>query len=97
MSMNSDPNTRNEVGLPLAWPAPETPKGGGALSGLTRWFERMVCRYGSHDWWSLAYPPARRWECVRCGVIVEEASTALPDRRRTPRDKTRPTTGPNLD
>lgn len=97
MSMDHVPNPRNDEGQPIAWPAMESPKGGGPFSALSRWFERLVCRYGSHDWWSLAYPPARRWECLRCGLIVEEAATSLPDRRRTVRDKTRPTTGPNLD
>ncbi len=81
----------------IAWPGMESPKGGGTISAVSRWFERLVCRYGSHDWWSLAYPPARRWECRRCGLILEEASTSKPDRRSTPRDKTRPATGPHLD
>lgn len=73
------------------------PEGEGANSMAPGWFDRLVCRYASHDWWSLAYPPARRWECRRCGVIVEEAPISRPDRRRTPRDKTKRTNGPTLD
>ena len=34
---------------------------------------RQVCRLAGHDWWALAYPPCRRSECTRCGLIVEEA------------------------
>ena len=97
MSMDVVPNPRDDEMHPIAWPAMESPKGAGTISVVPRWFERLVCRYGSHDWWSLAYPPARRWECRRCGLIVEESSTSKPDRRATPRDKTRPTTGPNLE
>lgn len=97
MPMDGRPNPRDDMTNPIAWPAMESPKGGGTVSVVTRWFERQICRYGSHDWWSLAYPPARRWECRRCGLIVEEASTSLPDRRRSPRDTTKPVTGPNLD
>ena len=44
---------------------------------MRRWAKRLVCRYSSHDWWALAYPPARRWECHRCGAIVEEAATGI--------------------
>jgi hypothetical protein len=97
MSIDRDLNRQNDDELPLAWPTVESSKGGGTLSSVHRWFDRLVCRYGSHDWWSLAYPPARRWECLRCGVIVEEASSALPDRRRAPRDTTRPAAGPHPD
>jgi hypothetical protein len=43
---------------------------------MRRWAKRLVCRYFSHDWWALAYPPARRWECHRCGAIVEETARA---------------------
>jgi hypothetical protein len=39
---------------------------------MGRWPKRLVCRFFSHDWWALAYPPARRWECHRCGAMVEE-------------------------
>jgi len=74
----------------------EAPEGEGTISIVPGWLDRLVCRYASHDWWSLAYPPARRWECRRCGVIVEEAPTSTPDRRRTPRDKTKPANGPTL-
>lgn len=74
----------------------EAPTVEGAISIEPRRFDRLICRYASHDWWSLAYPPARRWECRRCGVIVEEAPTSTPDRRRSPRDKTKPTNGPTL-
>jgi hypothetical protein len=97
MSMHFGPNPPDDEMHPIAWPDMEPRKGGGAISVVSRWFERQVCRYGSHDWWSLAYPPARRWECRRCHLIVEEAATSLPDRRRLPRDKTRPAAGPNLD
>jgi len=74
----------------------EAPGGHGTIAVVSRWFDRLVCRYATHDWWSLAYPPARRWECRRCGTIVEEAPTSTPDRRRTPRDKTKPASGPTL-
>ncbi len=41
---------------------------------MKHWAREFVCRHASHDWWALAYPPARRWECHRCGSIVEEAA-----------------------
>ena len=41
---------------------------------MRRWARQFVCRHAVHDWWALAYPPARRWECHRCGVIMEEAA-----------------------
>jgi hypothetical protein len=73
---------------------------GGATSKLesvTRRFHSIICRYSTHDWFALAYPPARRWECLRCGVIVEEAAAAAPARRPVPRVGTkqadRPTRG----
>src|ERR1700692_1002334 len=97
MSMDGGPNPRDDKMHPVAWPAMESPRGGGTISVVSRWFERLVCRYGSHDWWSLAYPPARRWECRRCGLILEEAPPSQPDRRQVPRDKTRRTNGPTLD
>lgn len=74
----------------------EAQEGDGRISFVSRWFDRIVCRYATHDWWALAYPPARRWECRRCGVIVEEAPTPMPDRRRTPWDKTRRANGPTF-
>jgi hypothetical protein len=74
----------------------DSPEGNGTMAIVPQWFERLICRYASHDWWSLAYPPARRWECRRCGVIVEETPTSTPDRRRTPRDKTKRASGPTL-
>jgi hypothetical protein len=45
---------------------------------------RLICRYTTHDWWALAYPPARRWECRRCGKIVEEAPSKVPVRVKLP-------------
>lgn len=33
--------------------------------------KRWLCILTAHDWFALAYPPARRWECLRCGKIVE--------------------------
>jgi len=65
----------------------EFDKGAGKLGPVPNWFDRLVCRLSSHDWWALAYPPARRWECHRCGVIVEDVPTSTPDRRRVPRDR----------
>ena len=56
-------------------------------------FNRAVCRFASHDWWALSYPPARRWECHRCGSIVEDVPTSLPDRRRVPRDPVKKANG----
>jgi hypothetical protein len=97
MTMTKAPNPRDHNRHPVAWPAMESPVADGTMAIVPRWFDRMVCRYASHDWWSLAYPPARRWECRRCGVIVEEAPTSQPDRRQVPRDKTRRTNGPTLD
>jgi hypothetical protein len=58
----------------------------GTLHVVPSALDRAICRIGSHDWWALAYPPARRWECHRCGTIVEDAPTSLPDRRRVQRD-----------
>src|SRR5258708_34287369 len=96
MTMARTPGPRDRNRHPLAWPDMEAREGDGTISVVSRWFERLVCRYGSHDWWSLAYPPARRWECRRCGLILEEAPTSKPDRRSSPRDKTRPPTRPPL-
>ena len=59
------------------------------LANVSRIMDRVVCRYSSHDWWALTYPPARRWECHRCGAIAEETTSALPDRRRVPREPTK--------
>lgn len=47
--------------------------------------KQYICRLTSHDWWALAYPPARRWECHRCGVIIEDAPSPLADPSRVPR------------
>lgn len=52
------------------------------MTAVHRLLDRVVCRYSTHDWWALAYPPARRWECRRCGLIAEEAPSSLPERRR---------------
>jgi hypothetical protein len=50
---------------------------------VARRLSRIVCRMTTHDWWAVAYPPARRWECHRCGRIVEEApSTRLAPAKR---------------
>jgi hypothetical protein len=57
----------------------------GTVSKMTvvpQGFKKYICRLTSHDWWALAYPPARRWECHRCGVIVEEAPAPLPEPSR---------------
>ena len=62
---------------------------------VPNWFEKAVCRLSSHDWWALTYPPARRWECHRCGVIREEAATSLPERRKVPRDRADKAGGPS--
>lgn len=58
----------------------------GKLTVVPSALDRAICRFASHDWWALSYPPARRWECHRCGTIMEEAPTSLPDRRKVPRD-----------
>lgn len=39
--------------------------------------KRLVCRLTVHDWWALGYPPARRWECHRCGCIREEPARTV--------------------
>jgi hypothetical protein len=77
----------NEVQPKITIAAMEFDKGAGKLGPVPNWFDRLVCRFSAHDWWALAYPPARRWECHRCGVIVEDAPTSTPDRRRVPRDR----------
>jgi hypothetical protein len=79
----------------IAYAAMESAVDKGRLTAVPRLFDRIVCRYSSHDWWALAYPPARRWECHRCGAIVEEVPSTLPDRRRVPRDKTKKANGPS--
>jgi hypothetical protein len=97
MTMAKSPTPQDLNRVSAAWPAMESRELDGTISFVTRWFDRLVCRYAAHDWWSLAYPPARRWECRRCGMIVEEAPTSTPDRRRVPRDKTKRANGPTLD
>jgi hypothetical protein len=87
-----DPGLYDEVSMRLA--AMESAVGTGRLTVVPRFLDRVVCRYSSHDWWALAYPPARRWECRRCGSIVEEAPSPLSDRRKVPRDKTKRANGP---
>ena len=37
--------------------------------------KRLMCALTAHDWYSLAYPPARRWECMRCHQIIEDQPT----------------------
>jgi hypothetical protein len=94
MTIESTPDSGlyDEVSMRLA--AMESAVGTGRLTVVPRFLDRVVCRYSSHDWWALAYPPARRWECRRCGSIVEEAPSLLPDRRKAPRDKTKRANGP---
>jgi hypothetical protein len=58
---------------------------------MTQVLQRTVCNLVSHDMFALAYPPARRWECTRCGLIVEDAPTSKADRRRFPRETIRNT------
>jgi len=65
----------------------------GTFNDVIKLMERAICSCVSHDLWALSYPPARRWECHRCGLIIEDVSTAQMDRRRFPRDKTRNTSG----
>lgn len=76
--------------------AKETRGANSKLSSVTRRLHSLMCRYSSHDWFALAYPPARRWECLRCGVIVEEPTDVVLPRRTVPRVATkrvdRPTT-----
>jgi hypothetical protein len=84
----------NEVQPKITIAAMEFDKGAGKLGPVPNWFDQLVCRFSSHDWWALAYPPARRWECHRCGVIVEDAPTSTPDRRRVPRDRANKAGGP---
>lgn len=40
---------------------------------MGRRLNALVCRLSVHDLWAVSYPPARRWECRRCGAILEEA------------------------
>jgi hypothetical protein len=75
--------------LPDACAAMDSADGDGRLANVPKLLDRVVCRYSSHDWWALAYPPARRWECRRCGAIVEEAPSSVPDRRRVRREPTK--------
>ncbi len=82
------------LGLPAACAAMESADGAGRLANVARLLDRVVCRYASHDWWALAYPPARRWECRRCGAIVEETPSSVPDRRRVRRERTKKANGP---
>ncbi len=58
--------------------------------------QKAVCSLASHDLFALAYPPARRWECTRCGVILEDAPTSKADRRRFPRETIRNTNETDL-
>ena len=37
--------------------------------------KRLMCILTAHDWHALAYPPARRWECMRCHQIIEDQPT----------------------
>lgn len=77
------------VRLPAACADMESAEATDRLANVPRFLDRVVCRYSSHDWWALAYPPTRRWECHRCGAIVEETTSARPDRRRVPREPTK--------
>jgi hypothetical protein len=81
--------------LPSACAAIESADEGGTMTAVRRLLDRVVCRYSTHDWWALAYPPARRWECRRCGLIAEEAPSSLPERRRVRRDRTKNVNGPS--
>ena len=67
----------------------ESSKANTKLAFVTRRLRGFVCRHTTHDWFALAYPPARRWECLRCGVIVEEPSTVVPAPRPAPRVATK--------
>lgn len=71
-------------------------KGTSTLNTVSHWCNRLICRLSSHDLWVLAYPPARRSECHRCGLIVEDVPTHLlkPERRRVPRDRANEAGGP---
>jgi hypothetical protein len=77
--------------------AKETQGANSKLGFVTGRFHSLICRYASHDWFALAYPPARRWECLRCGVIVEEPTEVVVPRPSVPRVGTnqadRPTRG----
>ena len=96
MTMAKASNSRDRKLQPTAWPVMEASGAGSSKSIVSRWLGQLVCRHAAHDWWALAYPPARRWECRRCGQIVEEAPTSMPDRRRVPRDKTKRVNGPDV-
>jgi len=37
--------------------------------------KRLLCALTAHGWFALAYPPARRWECTRCHLIIEDRPT----------------------
>jgi len=93
MSKTTDPSHGDSD--QFTWPAVEFEDRTGKLRVVPTWFGRLVCHYTSHDWWCLAYPPARRWECHRCGIILEEAPTSMPDRRRVPRDEVKWGSGPS--
>jgi hypothetical protein len=95
LTIDNAADPRDSDDRSLSGPAMESSKGGGKLRGVSGVFNRLVCRYAAHDWWALAYPPARRWECRRCGRIIEEAPILTPDRRRQPRTPTKSNhTGP---
>jgi hypothetical protein len=93
MNRKNASNPRVCNGQPIVSAAMESDVGSvGVLSGR---FKRLVCKYSSHDWWALAYPPARRWECRRCGFLVEEAPSPVPVRRRVVRDSTKRSNRPS--
>jgi hypothetical protein len=101
---NSKPTTsffgvqqENNVQPKITNGAVDRHKGTGKVGSVITWCNRQVCRLSSHDFWALAYPPARRWECHRCGVIVEDAPThaLLPERRRVPRHRAHKAGGPS--
>jgi hypothetical protein len=87
MSRKNASNPRIYDEQPKVSAAMESDVGGVGI--LSDRLKRLVCKYSSHDWWALAYPPARRWECRRCGLLVEEAPSPDPVRRRVFRDSTK--------
>lgn len=55
---------------------------GGKMGVVRQRLSRAMCRLSAHDWWAVAYPPARRWQCHRCGAIAEDAPTLELERVR---------------
>jgi hypothetical protein len=79
------PDSHDPVRQEFTFVAKESGEANTKLRAVAGRFPNLICRYSTHDWFALAYPPARRWECLRCGVIREEAPSFVPNPRPVPR------------